>query len=173
MNFQPGDIGFVMHHKNPISRLIAWFMGSRWSHSFVVLGDLHGLTQIRETSDFQIVTSSLARYLNEPSDSVCILRLSEFTDSERAQMAARVMAEEALYGYLQLPSLGFRRLLMRAGIRIKNVIRQGVACCAVPMIAMNATAKYQDLDPESIDTEELFQMLLADDWEIVFEKRAI
>ena len=156
------DIVFVMHRKSWISRAIAWFMGSRWSHSALVV-DPGFRTWLCETSDFHVNVAALERYLEDPSVEVEIWGPRSPLDSALAgQMADRALARYGeIYGYLQLFSLGIRRLLMRVGIRIPNFIRTGLVCTAIPLEAyrISGIPGLHGIDPESIDTEELYQLV--------------
>ena len=64
---KPGDVCFVMHNDSWLSRAIAWFMGSQWSHSFIVLEVAADRTYIMETSDYTVTFGHLERYLQDPN----------------------------------------------------------------------------------------------------------
>jgi len=163
MIFQRGDIVFVMHKKNPISRDIAWFMGSRWSHSALVIDSSDLRTYLCETSDFQVTIATLDRYLIDPDTSLEVWRLIAPIDPRTMErMLTRAISYEGqLFGYLQLLSLGLRRMLKRIGIQIPNFIRQGMVCTAIPLHAysISRVPGLDGIDPESIDTEDLYVML--------------
>jgi hypothetical protein len=153
-----GSIAFIMNHKNPISKVIAWAMGSQWSHSAVVVGEVAGEKVSVETSDFEVYMTPFSTHL-DPNASFEVYEPIEDQPVELTYEAMGLVGQ--VYGYLQLISLGIRRLLMLVGIKIPNFIRVGLVCCAVPGYAYKkGTVQWlKDLDPESYDTEELYQMI--------------
>lgn len=161
---KPGDIGYVMHHDNIISKLIARAMGSRWSHAFLVLEVTKERIYIAETSDFQVTIGTLDRYLENPNDEVEIWSSKELMDEQRISLAKESLnLYGQIYGYLQLFSLGIRRLFMKFGIKIPNFIRVGLVCCHVVTYSYSKQsniAPFSGMDAESIDTEELYQMMV-------------
>ena len=130
---EPGDIGFLMHHDNWISKAIAWFMGSKWSHTFIVLESAPDRVYTVETSDFEVVVHTLEEYINDPNVSFEIYRAKSLEKVQRnmiSRESLKTLGET--YGYLQLISLGVRCLLRRYfGIKINNFFRQGIVCCGV------------------------------------------
>lgn len=152
--FKPGDIGFV-HNGAVISKIISWAMESKWSHSFVVIGEVHGVMMVLETSDYEVTIGPLSRYLD--GRPLSIYRLEELDEDERSIVCIKGLnLLGSKYGYAQLISLGIRRLLRKFGININNFIRSGLVCCAVPLYAYEFIL---GVDPESIDTEDLFQKI--------------
>lgn len=162
MSYLPGDIGFVMHKKNLLSRTIAWFMGSQWSHAFIVLEATPTRTYILETSDFEVMVSDLGVYLSDPDCHLVVYSPAGLSDLMRELVCQEAMKNlKSVYGYAQLISLGIRRLLMRVGIRINNFFRNGLVCCHVVTYGyrISRIPGLSGIDPESIDTEELFQIV--------------
>lgn len=152
--FKPGDIGFV-HNGAMISKIISWAMESKWSHSFVVIGEVHGVMMVLETSDYEVTIGPLDRYLD--GRPLAIYRLEDINDETRELICKRGLSLLGnKYGYAQLISLGVRRLLRKFGININNFIRSGLVCCAVPLYAYYFILL---IDPESIDTEDLYQII--------------
>lgn len=152
--FKPGDIGFV-HNGAIISKIISWAMESKWSHSFVVIGEVHGVMMVLETSDYEVTIGPLSRYLDgRPLE---IYRNESLSEEARSLICTRGLSLLGnKYGYTQLISLGIRRLFRKFGININNFIRSGLVCCAVPLYAYFFTLF---IDPESIDTEDLYQVI--------------
>lgn len=160
---EPGDIGFLMHHDNMISKIIAWFMGSKWSHTFGVLFRIPSRTCLLETSDFQVVISTFERYLKNPNVELQIFRPVRLSREQLELIAEKAAETEGtIYGYFQLISLGLRRLLMRVGIKIPNFIRQGMVCTHPWLYGYRHSdiPGLAGIDPESIDTEEFYQLCL-------------
>ena len=171
---KPGDIGFIIHKDNWISKAIAWFMGSKWSHTFLVIDQSSKLTYTAETSDFEVTIGTVELYKLDPNVEMEIWTNDLMSEDEKQQSAAHAYKLYGMnYGYLQLISLGIRRLLMRVGIKIKNFFRFGIVCTAVPLEGMRhikASGLY-GIDPESIDTEELYQKIKkSNKWRKVYTK---
>jgi hypothetical protein len=176
---KPGDIGFIYHPGNPISRLIAWVMGSRWSHTFLVIEQTPDRTYTCETTDYEVSVGYLERYFDEPGARIAIYRKAIPLTAAESQLAVKEALShfETLYGYLQLFSLGLRRVLLRLfKLRINNFIRVGMVCTAVPIYAYRAAgiAPFFALDPEALDTQDLFEMIdklsQAGAWTLVYSK---
>lgn len=174
--FKRGDVAFVMHHNSRMSRVIAWFMGSRWSHSLGILGEgaPGKKTYVCETSDFEVVISDLEKYLNDPTVSIEIW--SPQVDDEYREKAAEKWVEflGEIYGYPQLLSLGLRRMLMRVHVNVRNLIRtnhvcdqlvlEGIRCYPIPGIHW--------CDPKAFDTQDLYEMIVkSGKFDLVFSKR--
>lgn len=170
----PGDIGFLMHHDNVISKAISGAMGSKWSHAFLVREHTLDWCYLIETTSFEVVTGDLDVYLEDPNVSLEIWRYQGLSDSQRMTIVknARKHLGE-IYGYLQLFSLGLRRL-MRAliGWEIKNLIRSGLVCCHVVFYGYfgSNVPLLGVLDPEGYDTEELYEIIQRIGFVKVMEK---
>jgi hypothetical protein len=167
-----GCIGFAMWNNNRISKIMSWFMQSQWSHSFYIWGFYGPYTILAETTDFEITKSTLDKYNNENA----MLEIWEpISDINPLSMAAHGQyLEGQVYGYLQLISLGIRRILMRFGIKINNFFRVGAVCTAVPIVHSNMEPGIKclyRLDPESIDTEELYQLVKnSGEYRMIYKK---
>lgn len=168
---QPGDVGFIMWHKNPLSRVIAWFMGSKWSHCFIVADEMFGEPMLLETSDFEVVASPLSKYEVTGVSVVIYRNVHGLSDYKAMEDALHLIKTH--YGWLQLLSLGIRRIAMRFGIKLPNFIRQGMVCTAVPTSVWSKQPHCPELfgvDPESIDTQELLEKITRGAWRIVMSK---
>lgn len=158
----PGDVFFVMHHNNWLSKTIAWFMGSKFSHCAVVLEQTNDRTYTMETTNFEVVPNIIERYFKDDQTSVTIMRKRDMSLAYGQAVAREAtLLNGLIYGYLQLFSLGVRRLLMRVGIKINNFIRTGLVCCHVVTKAykVGPIKELAELDDESIDTQELYELL--------------
>jgi hypothetical protein len=159
----PGDIVFVIHKDNWISKAIAWFMKSRWSHSLMIAEQTGARTYTVETSDFQVIHGDFSIYEKSPFVEYEIYRPQKIGTDVREKMV-RLSSEKLLevYGYSQLISFGIRRILMRLGIKIHNFFRQGVVCNGVVLYGARALPypSFNGIDPESIDTEEMYQLVI-------------
>ena len=160
-NVKQGDIFFVMHHDNKISKLMAWFMSSKWSHSGLVHGVLEDRILVQETSDVQVIISDLNKYLEDPNVSLEVWapqvgEYQRYCATERAYKKTHGL----IYGYFQLISLGLRRVFKLFGINIPNFIRSNVVCCHVPSYAYSINPDVIgpiSNDPEGCDTQELYE----------------
>jgi hypothetical protein len=168
---QIADVGFLIHKKNKLSKLIAWFMKSEWSHSFLVC-DVGHSTYVCETSDYQVCINTLDRYLSDENVKMKIYRRKKMDGLENTRIKNTYCLLGSLYGYFQLISLGIRRLLMRVGVKIPNFIFQGVVCCHVVMhyLSQISNSFFYGVPYEALDTEEVYQMVLkSNEFELVYE----
>jgi hypothetical protein len=160
MKFQPGDIFFVMHHENKMSRLIAWFMNSMWSHSGIIAQQTETRSYTVETSDFNVTLSTLEQYTKDPRTSLEVWRHRGISDKTRAEIVENaLMLDDKIFGYPQFISFAIRALLAKIGIKISHFITSGYVCCQVPLTGY-ATAGVPGFTKEeikAIHTEELYQ----------------
>ena len=168
------DIGFLIHRDNWMSRTIAWFMRSRWSHAFLIKHVTDEDVYTLETSDFEVTIGMLQLYVDDPNVELEIWSPKNIDDEERKRIV--IESEKTygtVYGYLQLVSFGIRCILKRFNIHIKNFIRQGMVCDHVVLYGyrISSIAKLRGIDPESIDSEELYQLVKSsDDFELRYLK---
>lgn len=162
--FEAGDVGFVMHHNNWISRQLGWFMKSKWSHAVLVYGKFSGGTLLVETTDYEVTYTRIEdKYLNDPEVSLEMWRPVRLSEEERkaiAERAAKWVGEE--YGWLQIFSFAVVTLLARVGIKIKNFVRQGMVCNHVVSYGyQGSNVPLMDLpDPENYHTEQVYRMVM-------------
>jgi hypothetical protein len=165
-----GDIVFVMHTKNWISKLFAGVMKSKWSHSAIVYGKLNGELVLLETNDYCVNVNYLRRYIEDKDCRVQIFRRPKPLDMREK---STVMKQGRpligmLYGYLQLPVLALRRLF---SLKLRNFSRQGLVCCHVIGYAYEGIeSPLKDIDPESFDTQELYELIVSNGWAMLYEK---
>lgn len=163
LELMAGDIAFVIHKDNWISKAIAWFMKSKWSHSLMIAEQTNARTYTVETSDFQVIYGDFALYENDPNVEFEVYRPQKIGTDTR-ELAVNQSAEKLLevYGYSQLISFGIRRLLMRVGIKVPNFFRHGVVCNGVVLYGARVYPypSFMGIDPESIDTEEMYQLVI-------------
>lgn len=173
MELKTGDIIFVMHNDNLISKLIAKAMGSKWSHSALVYGNMNGRALLCETSDFEVTLNWFDRYLKDKNVSLEVYRHKDhYNVINGNEEVIQDMCDSILgkmYGYLQLISLGIRRLCK---LRIPNFIYSGLVCCHVVGYGLNVIkdSGFDGIDPESFDTEEMYQMIKSKGWIEIFRK---
>lgn len=159
---KPGDIGFARSHNNWLSSAISWFMGSKWSHCFLVLDPDEDRIYISETSSFEVWINYLEMYDKDPNAEYVIYS-PRVGDADRKKIVEEAMKNHGqTYGYLQLVSLGIRALLRKMNIKIGNFIRTGLVCCHHVLYGYTHTdiKGFKGIDPESIDTEETYQLVM-------------
>lgn len=156
---KPADIVFIMHHDSWVSRVIAWFMQSKWSHSALIfyVGAYEVFTT--ETNELCVKHGTLSKYLDDPNCSLEIWSPNLSIEFRKSVAERSKYWIDSAFGWLQLISLGIRRLLMRIGIKIPNLIRQGMVCDHVILYSYGNTIDSFPEDKESIDTEELYQIV--------------
>lgn len=171
MTLKPGDVVFVMHNDNKLSRIIAGAMGSKWSHSALVADVGASYVWLCETSDLEVTAGTFDRYLADPAVSLEVWSHKTMTPEARSATVKGAMAQiGTVYGFLQLLSLGVRRLCMRMGLKFGNLFRQGMVCCAVVLYGLKESV-YPTVDPEGMDTEEMYQMIKnSGQFELVLRK---
>lgn len=157
---KPGDIGFLMHRDITISRIIARFMKSRWSHSFLVKDVTNTDIYLLETSNFEVVIGILDVYLIDPFTEIEIWSPVDCSKELREEMVIKARGLlGTIYGYFQLLSFAIRAILSEFNFKIPNFIRQGIVCCGVPLMAYSISniKGLKGIDPESIHTEEFYK----------------
>ena len=173
MKFEPGDVVFIMHNDNTLSKIIAKFMKSKWSHSAVVIGHLNGEPVLCETSDLQTGFNMLDRYIVGPECDVRVYR-RKLSKVQKLKVFENAKKQNGIpYGWFQLLSFAIRRIILNTfGKRINNFIRQGQVCCATVGYCLQGLGGFElsKLDPESYDTQELEDMMEKNGFKIVFEK---
>lgn len=161
--FKPGDIFFLKTKDRWISKAIAWFMNSQWSHCGIVIGNLPHDTVTLETSDFEVCRQSMRDYVYQPHRyKLKVVRIIGENQNLSEQEALRVDDELSgkIYGYLQFISLAIRGLLKRVGKKIPNFIRQGIICTGVVVYAkQKIEGPLFGVDAEDLDVEDLYQIL--------------
>jgi hypothetical protein len=157
----PGDIGFSINKKNVISKVMAWFMGSKWSHSLLIFDQGKRQTYTLETSDFEVYNGDLERYLLNKDVAMEIWRPNSLDHN-----AINIVLNEShksigkTYGYLQLLSFAVRCLFKKIGIKIPHFIQTGIVCNQVVLLGyVKSGLPELSIDPKSIDTEELYQII--------------
>lgn len=157
MTLKEGDILFVMHHDSLLSKTIAKVMGSRWSHSAIVYGECFGKTLLCETSLYQVNLDYFERYVADPNCEFEVYRKKGISENGPKIRSNCDLMLGKMYGYLQLLSLGIRRLFR---LKIPNFIHQGVVCCHVIAYALDGVdCKFTKIKKESFDTQELYSRM--------------
>lgn len=160
---EKGDIVFVMHHDNWISRAIAWFMGSKWSHCLLVIDPSSSeRNYTSETSDYEVTIGWVERYTEDPNVSMDIYRLPALSELEKQTVVSRALSqEESLYPYWQFIALAVRCLFKKVGLKIGNFLPLGYTCNEHVMYAYDEShyPELNHLDPHSMDTEDFYRLI--------------
>lgn len=158
--FNSGDIVFIMHNDSWLSKSIAWFMQSKWSHSAIVYGDTHGKTMLIETSDVQVTLNDLDRYLSNPHCTVEVWRFDGDINGDEVVTNAYSLNGK-IYGYLKLLGCGIRRLFRRAGFEINTpLVSQTICKDVVTHAYLGMKQSPFGNDSAKLDTEEVYQLVL-------------
>jgi len=151
---QRGDIIFVMHHDNKLSKLFAWFMMSDWSHCGI-FADVGSFDEyIHETSDTQTKVGLFSLYENDPNCSFVVVRVPGITP---AAMDKAAQYHNKLYGYVRLLGAAVRCLAKRIGFKSFPMIWKvgGPLCMMLPHAALKVV--YDGMPSVGdIDTQDLY-----------------
>jgi hypothetical protein len=162
-NLKQGDIVFSFRKDNLLSRLIAWFTRSRFSHVSIVhlVGD--GYCVISEATIIGIRFNLIDYYLENTKISVEVWNLPGLTDTTRKTIvdSAYNLNKNESYGFLQFFSYAIRALLKKMKINIKNFIRQGVVCNQYVAYGYKKSgiSWFDMIDPEAIDQEDFYRLI--------------
>lgn len=167
-----GDVAFVMHPDNIISKIIAWFQSSKWSHCFIVVEQTNQNTYLLETTDFEVANSTLDKYLMDSKVHMEVYSIEGPSDDERnaALEYAKQQCFGKVYGYSQFFSLGIRGLLKKVGIRIGNFIPWGWVCSEVVTVALTRLRipYFGGLNPKILDAQDLYEKVLTNGWKQIY-----
>ena len=158
-----GDIGFVITNKNILSEIIAWFMGSKWSHSFVVVYDLRTV----ETNNTVVYLNTLDDHVYNKDKNLEIWSPNCSNEQRKQIVEASLRMVGIKYGYLKLLAMGFRRILMKIGIKTPLLWTRGTVCDDVAIAGLNSAGI---LSVKNIDTEELYQLVKKSGFKMVFDQ---
>lgn len=163
--FQKGDVYFVMHHDETLSKIIAWFMQSQWSHcGFVLDGNSPDRTYVSETSDYEVTLAWIERYLIDPNCSIEVWRPTQQTPEQIDTVANRLLQnQESLYAYWQLLSFALKCLLARIKINIPNLLPWGYICDQHVLSGevLIPTSGVYGLAPHQYQTQQWYEMMQA------------
>lgn len=174
LDLKPGDVGFLMQHDNWVSRAIAWFMGSRWSHTFLVADIGHFQIYTSETCEFIVHTGEMYPKLRDKAVEMEVYR-PPFNQAQIVDVVRACQENHGeIYGYLQLFSFAVVCMIQRIfGVRIRNFIRQGMVCNQHVMYGYSrhrGTVAF-GVDPENYHTEDFYRMIQASGLPMVFSKK--
>lgn len=156
--YQLGDIGFVITARGGgiyafMARLIAKCMGSKWSHSFLVVDPYHTI----ETDQKSVHVNTLADHTEDKNKDLEIWRPSNLTHDDLlviTQEASKQLGR--YYSYPMMLAMGLRLLFKR---KIPVLWPWGNVCHSIPMRSL-VKLKLIDSKLNQIDTEELYQFII-------------
>lgn len=165
MLFPRGAIGFSKKRRNWVSRIIAWFTRSRWSHTFIVFQD-HPEVLVLEAGTYQVQLVPITKYASSSYDVAYFV--PEHVPVEQVEIGIKKAGTkiEASYGWLQLagfiPVVFFKRIL---GMKISNPARGGIVCSELVLQYLRGIdpgGKWDAMDKNAVSPEDLFSELVSD-----------
>lgn len=161
-----GQIGFVITKTNWMSRKIAWFLGSPYSHTFLVINE----TDTIETNTNEVHIDSLVDHTTNPDKACEVYEPIRLMETEKASIEHCASSLVGIkYGYLKFAYCAFQLLLRKIGIRVTMSVH-GMLCDDVPAYAYINT-NFNEVKDVRKDVEELRQALISSpNWRLVFKK---
>ena len=181
MTYSKGSVVFVMHTKNPMSKILAWFMrqpNSDWtpSHSALIVDVWESDCLLSETTDIEVGYGRLSAYLNEPKDEVEIYEPIGVNEAD-IELAIRECENNKgkLYAFWQLISWAVVILLGKIGLRIPNFLAFGFVCNSHVLdgIRVYDIPPFLGIKPQTIHTAQMRDMMRSSKyWRLVLRKEA-
>lgn len=161
-----GQIGFVVTKTNWMSRAIAWFLGSPYSHAFLIINE----TETIETNEKVVHIDSLIDHTTNPDKSCEIYEPIGLFECEKDRILNAARAQLGIpYSYTKFAYLAVYLLLKKIGININWSIG-GTVCDDVPAVSYQET-HFDEVKDTRLDTEQLRQTLKGNpNWICVFKK---
>lgn len=163
MIYQCGDIFFVVTARNNgitgfMSRLIAKCMGSRWSHTAVVIDPAHTV----ETNATRVHVNAIVDHTENLNKDYEVYRPTYLPPEEAniiMQSSLDLVNAGTKYSYMQMLALGLRLLFNRKipclwpwGYVCEGVVLEGYSKTSIPELS--------GMKHYSVDTEELYQIII-------------
>jgi len=160
-----GQIGFVITKTNWLSRAISWFLGSPYSHAFLIINS----TETIETDTKEVHIDSLIDHMTNPNKSCEIYETHNLSQKDKETILANAKSQLGTrYSYKKFLYLALYLLLKKIGIRISIRIK-GTVCDDVPAIAYKDT-DFNEIKETQKDLEELRQYIKkSGEWICVFK----
>ncbi len=117
-----GDIAFSGKYKpSPYSRIVMWVTRSRWSHAFLVTGEIFGQKAVLE-SELSVVTVLFdEEYRKKKVDYYEVFRpIAEQNLKYLAAQKTFYKYSGVDYGFLSIPWFLWRALCSKVGIKVKR-----------------------------------------------------
>lgn len=162
MRLKSGSVIFIMHHDSKLSRLIAWFMGTKWCHSALVVETSRREIWLSETTDTQVAYGAFTRYFYDPN---CSFEAFEPLDCTKKEQGKCIEAAKQnvgrLYAYHQLLSWALSCLLARAGFKLKNLLPYGLICNSHVLTGIRCfkSGPFYNIKPQSIHTGQMYELM--------------
>jgi hypothetical protein len=165
MLFQKGAIGFSRKKRNWVSRIIAWFTRSQWSHTFIIYQDSPEILVV-EAGMRQVQLVPISKYESSKYDVAYFAPDLVHMFKIEAGISKVKGKIEAPYGMLQfvgfVPVIILRRLL---GMKIPNPLRGGIVCSELVLQYLreiDPQGKWGGMDKNAVSPEDLFSALAMD-----------
>ena len=166
MLFPKGAIGFSLKRRNWVSKIVAWFTTSRWSHTFVIYQDQPEVLVV-EAGTLQVQLVPIAKYQSSGYNVAYFSPVAFTPEQIDAGVAKARESIETTYGWLQIlgfvPVIVSRRLF---GRKISNPARGGIVCSELVLQYLRGIdpgGKWAGMDKDAVSPEDLFSELALDD----------
>ena len=168
---KPGIVGFSVNRKGLLPKLIKFFTGSRWSHSFLIVNPIYGLESVQEASLVVQFIPFDAHYRKNVSQEYVLFAPSGVSE-EKIEAALTLCYREfagVKYGYLSLFWFVYRWLMEKIGVDVrkrKNWMSDGVICSELVFYFLEAlgepfTEILADFNPDTIQPEDLYKIVVS------------
>jgi hypothetical protein len=167
----PGCIGFSGPRTGGslFQKLIKFFTGSKWSHSFIVTLPFAGEDAVQEAV-MAVQVVPLSRYRDDPNCAYEIYRVA--VSAEAIPVALEYCFNEYAgikYGYLQLPWFAWRWINEKIGRDIRkenNWLTDGVICSELVYDYLKQLSPYtfellSGFNPDIIQSEDIYRIVKA------------
>jgi hypothetical protein len=142
-------IGFSSSNK-PLAKLIRYVTKSKWSHCFVVLGEINGVQIIGEAKAPHIRLMPITKI----EDEIEIIELQDTENSELALLELLSLTGKN-YGYFQLVGFLWSKLFKKV-----NPFTDNYVCSEyVALFLKSAGIFSEDIDENNITPQEIYERL--------------
>lgn len=158
-----GLVGFT-RDRSIISKIIRIIRGSKFSHCFVITGNLVDKTMIGEAMEFGVRNELLQKYMGKNS-------VVELWDIENIDASVKVVGLKRVmdltgrnYGYFQLVGFLWIWLMDKFGVQKNNPFQGGIICSEYGYYFLKEIGynKLDDIEPNSIAPDHIRNVFLED-----------
>lgn len=155
-----GSIGFETSRKSIYSKLIRWFTGSKISHVFIVVGEIHGRPVALEANDSGVDLVFLSKY--HTPDHYYVLYKPGSRSSKDIDFALAMLVRlyhNVPYGWGQIAGFIFDRFTSRLGYK-RNFFSEGVVCSELGFqYARLLGCPLPNMDPNLVSPADLMDLM--------------